>query len=726
MKAKRNTLSSALSFFNDVSSGRSSSPTLARAPLKTGTSTSSLRSFQSLPETVPSFSSNQNYLLDSNFPKFRDNSDDATDVDYALNLFRQMAAVCPLPSIVEFNKLLSRILKMRHYSLVVSLYQEMRNTGIPISTYTLSILIDACCRSNRVDCGFCVLGIYFKYGIEFNVVAFTTLIKGLCLENKIVDAVELFRKLVREKVCEINEVTCGTLINGLCKRGHTQTALDLLGVMQKEGPKPNTIVYSTIIDALCKDRMVDEALDLLYEMIGRGIPPNTITYAPLINGLCLDNRIGEAVELFRKLVRENVCKIDQVTCGILITGLCKTGYTQTALDLLGVMQNEGLEPNTRVYNNVIDALCKDRMIDEALDLLTQMIGIGILPDKFTYASLIQGLCNFCRWKEVTKLMNEMVLRNLCPDARIFTILVDAFSKEGKLNDAEAIIQIMIQRKTYPDVVTYNTLIEGYCLQGQMDEARKAFSRMVDRGLQPDVWSYNILINGYCRIKEMDEAMDLFREIPENGLCPGVVTYTTILQGLFLVGRCSTALKLFQEMQVAGHKPNFHTSCVLLKGLCDNGHVEKAMSIYSKLDKNGNGSHVFGNIMIDAFCKTGLLNIARGIFINLSNVSCTNVNTYTIMINGFFREGLTDEALYLLRRMKENDILPDTATCNVILSEFVRKKMCNEANMVLDEMVGMGISPNGYTLSLVNDLLALQTANSTVLRMMQKFAANDVQ
>ncbi|XP_019158037.1 PREDICTED: putative pentatricopeptide repeat-containing protein At1g12700, mitochondrial [Ipomoea nil] len=182
----------------------------------------------------------------------------------------------------------------------------MRIKGIPIDVYTINIVMGVYCRSSRVDCGFCVLGVVFKCGFEFDVVTFTTLIKGLVLDNNIVEAVGLFKKLVRENVCKVDQITYGVLINGLCKAGHTQNALDLLTVMQEEGPKPNTIVYNTVIDSLCKDRMVDKALGLLSEMIERGIPPNIITYTSLIQGLCNFSRWKEVTKLMNEMVLHNV------------------------------------------------------------------------------------------------------------------------------------------------------------------------------------------------------------------------------------------------------------------------------------------------------------------------------------------------------------------------------------------------------------------------------------
>nr|GLL49850.1 pentatricopeptide repeat-containing protein At1g62914, mitochondrial-like [Ipomoea trifida] len=477
-----------------------------------------------------------------NQSKFKKSSN---DLDDALNVFHQMAHTRPLPCVIHFNKLLCRILKLKRYSVVVSLFQEMRIKGIPISVRTINILVDVYCRSSRVDCGFCLLGVVFKCGFEFNVVTFTTLIKGLFLDNKIVEAIGLFKKLVRENVYKVDQITYGTVINGLCKAGHTQNALDLLIVMQKEGPKPDTIAYNTI-------------------MIQRNIYPDVVTYNALVEGYCLQGRMDEVRKVFGRMVESGI---------------------------------------------------------------------------------------------------------------------------------------------QPDVMTYNTLINGYCKIKEVDEARKVFGRMVESGIQPNVMTYNTLINGYCKIKEMDEAVHLFCEIPH----PNVVTYNTMLQGLFLVGRCCAALELFQEMLVAGHKPNFYTSNVLLSGLCYNGFVEEAISVYHKLDRNGNGSHVYDRIVIDRVCKIGRLNIARHVFNGLiSKGRRLAVSTYNAMINGLCREGFLDEALELLRKMEKNDCLPNAWTYNVILQEFVREKKCHEANLLLDEMVGKGISPNEHTLFFINNLIALKS------------------
>ncbi|KAG8372124.1 hypothetical protein BUALT_Bualt12G0033800 [Buddleja alternifolia] len=48
---------------------------------------------------------------------------------------------------------------------------------------------------------------------------FSPLLKGLFRENRIVEVQELFRKIVREGLCEVDNIIFGVVIDGLCKAG---------------------------------------------------------------------------------------------------------------------------------------------------------------------------------------------------------------------------------------------------------------------------------------------------------------------------------------------------------------------------------------------------------------------------------------------------------------------------------------------------------------------------
>ncbi|KAH6788412.1 hypothetical protein C2S51_003418 [Perilla frutescens var. frutescens] len=148
------------------------------------------------------------------------------DPDDAIALFHEMVRTRdPIPSVVDFNKLMSAVVKMKQYSVALYLFDEMLQRNARVDHYTLGIAMECFCRLKRVDYGFAIMGIQIKGGYEPpDVVTFTNLIKGLFLVGKVSEAGKLYNKLLREKLCEPNEVTYLIVINGLCKAGHTLPA----------------------------------------------------------------------------------------------------------------------------------------------------------------------------------------------------------------------------------------------------------------------------------------------------------------------------------------------------------------------------------------------------------------------------------------------------------------------------------------------------------------------
>ncbi|PIN15574.1 hypothetical protein CDL12_11780 [Handroanthus impetiginosus] len=203
------------------------------------------------------------------------------------------------------------------------------NGGAPVNEYTLTILINCFCNLNRADLGFSILGSFFKCGYNPSVTTFTTLLKGLFLEEKVSEGEKLFKKLFREKYCEPNEVTIVTVMDGLCKARETRKAYRLLWLWEKKGYKPYVGCYNTLINRLCKDGKFDAACKLVSIMIGKGVLPDVITYSSMIQGLCDFGRWKEAKDLLNEMQAEKVTPSLR-TCNIFLHGLRKSGQIDEA------------------------------------------------------------------------------------------------------------------------------------------------------------------------------------------------------------------------------------------------------------------------------------------------------------------------------------------------------------------------------------------------------------
>lgn len=82
----------------------------------------------------------------------------------------------------------------------------MCEMGVPVDSYCINIAIKCCNQLYRTNDGFAVLGSYFKRAIVPDTCTYTTLLDGLIIEDTIIEAQSLFKKLIKKKLCELDVV----------------------------------------------------------------------------------------------------------------------------------------------------------------------------------------------------------------------------------------------------------------------------------------------------------------------------------------------------------------------------------------------------------------------------------------------------------------------------------------------------------------------------------------
>ncbi|KAM7462435.1 hypothetical protein LguiA_030556 [Lonicera macranthoides] len=490
--------------------------------------------------------------------------------------------------------------------------------------------------------------------------------------NNLQDSLVSFNRLLKSRsthsIIEINRV-----LGSIVKMGHYHNVLSLIKQLQLHGVPVDYYTINIGINCYSHLNRVNFGFSMLGSLFKRGYEPNVVSFITLMKGLFTENKHSEAKNLFTNLVRENQIEPDVVTYGTVINGLCKSGNTKIAVELLRSMETLHFEADVYCYSMIIDSLCKDRMISDAKNLRVEMTKKGISPNVVTYSSLIHGLCNFGQWKEVTELLREMVDRNVSPDVRTFSTLVDALCKVGMVREAEDVLEVMIKRE-----------------------------------------------------KENRKAVRLLREIRRKGVNHTVVTYNTILHGMRENGKFAAAEELFNEMLVEGLSPNVVTYNILLDSMCKNRQIAEAFSLFRSMQNNELYINIeCYNLLINAACKDGKLKNAKELLNELlSNGLQPNARTYNAIINGLCQEGSLDEAKELLMRMEDNDCFPTDVTYNVVVRGFLKKNQTYDAMALLVKMRGSGFSADNSTIEMLVDVLPTREQDSSMLNMIQKFAPKD--
>ncbi|XVE84521.1 hypothetical protein DITRI_Ditri17bG0020400 [Diplodiscus trichospermus] len=257
----------------------------------------------------------------------RKQHDSFYNVDDALTLFNRMVQKYFSPFVVEFNKLLSAIVRMKYYAIVVSLHSQIELLGVSHNGYSLNILINCFFGLNQVGFRFSILGKRLKLGIDPTIVTFSTLINGFCTQSKVAQAVSLFDETIQKGLL------FRMILNGLCKTRDIDRAIKLFRMMEERGLQPNIVAYNTLIDCLCKDKRLTEVFDLFSKEKDKGLSPTTTTYNCLIHAMCILGKEMDAKKFLDEMLASNV-SLDVVTFNILVDAHCKEGMVYEAKDIV--------------------------------------------------------------------------------------------------------------------------------------------------------------------------------------------------------------------------------------------------------------------------------------------------------------------------------------------------------------------------------------------------------
>nr|GEV77569.1 hypothetical protein [Tanacetum cinerariifolium] len=472
-------------------------------------------------------------------------SDDHSESDSEYGPSKDSSEARPLPSVVEFNQLLTDVTKKKHFSSSVNLFNQMCAIGVPVSQYTMSIVINCCCHLYRSNDAFAVLGSCFKGNIVPHTAIFNTLLNGLVVESRILEAERFFAKEITNKLCEPNVIMYSTMIEGHCKTHDYVAANDLLKLMDGSGCKPDVVAYNTIIDSMCKHKMIEDAFKLLKQMVSQKEDEkkssNVKTFNILVDALCKECKIEEA-EAVIKIMPERDILPNIVTYTSLINGYCLQGEISKARTVFGSMVCRGLIPNIVTYMTLLNGYCKDLMIDEAMHMFQEITKQGHVPSELTYGIMLKGLCNNHQLEEALSLFiwmsgNKTDSLNIV----VYNVLIDGAHKCRKPDIAKNLFDEVSVKGLQPDVYTYAAMIGCFGEEGLPKDAKELFLKMKECGCSPDYQTYNVLLHGCLKNQQYDDVkmllVERMKEVTYFGLqlyhCYRVGSQTKYLMNLWL-------------------------------------------------------------------------------------------------------------------------------------------------------------------------------------------------
>ncbi|KAL3625784.1 hypothetical protein CASFOL_030313 [Castilleja foliolosa] len=265
------------------------------------------------------------------------------------------------------------------------------------------------------------------------------------------------------------------------------------------------------------------------------------------------------------------------------------------------------------------------------------------------------------------------------DTAVYNIMIDILCKVRQFDVAWQLISQMDRSKpdSKPDFTTFFVLIRRLISTGLTRTAIRAFYDMgIFIGL--DVFESHFsfcfcyLLDTLCKYGFVKVAVEVFNK-EKYRVEPDPKLYTVLIYGWCKVGRIEMGRRFLSEMLERGIEPNVVTYNVLLNGICRRASL-----------------HPDGRF-------ESVIREAEKVFVEMGECGLEpDVTSYSILLHVYSRAHKPQLCMDKLEMMKEKGIWPSIATYTSVIKCLCSCGRMDDAESLLNEMVGYGVSPSSAT------------------------------
>nr|GMD01577.1 pentatricopeptide repeat-containing protein At3g62470, mitochondrial-like [Ipomoea batatas] len=325
-----------------------------------------------------------------------------------------------------YNAMMAILGKTRQFETMVSILEEMGEKGLlTIETFVIAMKAFAAAKERKKAVGiFELMKKYkFEYGVESinclldalgraklgkeaqvmkakgpspNARSYTILIRHLCKQRKMDEAIEYFEEMLGTG-CEPDVAVYTCLITGFGNIKKMDRVYGLLKEMREKGCPPDAQLYNALIKLMSNRRMPDDVVRIYKKMIQNGVQPTIHTYNMMMKSFFTTRNYELGCAVWEEMNSKGCCP-DENSYTVFIGGLIQQGRSVEACKYLEEMIEKGMRAPQLDYNK----LAADFSRAGNPDILEELSRRMKLCGKFEVSNL------FARWAEM---MKKRVKRN---------------------------------------------------------------------------------------------------------------------------------------------------------------------------------------------------------------------------------------------------------------------------------------------------------------------------
>ena len=548
----------------------------------------------------------------------------------------------------------------------LQLFNTLLQQGWKPSNVIFSSILKACATLRDLQEGRWIHSQALSCGYKLDLVIGNTLID---MYAKCCSAHEA--KVVFDGLVTRDDVSWGAMFSVHTEEQNGVACLDLLKKMEKEGARPNNVVYLSLLKACINLQDIAIGRDMHAHIVMKGLDADNVIGCTLIDMYAKCGYLNDAHEVFDTLSSQ-----DSVAWCALIVGYAQTGHWCQVLKLLRKFQKTSMKPGSSMFLSVVKACDNIETIDYGRLLHGQIIYWGYESEMQLGNALINMYGNAGDVHDASKVFDNLSERNDISWVSMMAIYIDhGYAVLGLKHCAK-----MYQEGIKFDKVMFIYIMKAQGILGNLKEGRRLHHQSIINELESDVIMASALVDMYAKCGCLDDASGVFTMIPNQNM----VSYGAMISAYVRNGKPHHALNLFDSMESSGIEPSEATYVCCLKACGMIDALDQGRVLHKELFVNEHMNVIIGSALIDMYAKCGEIDDACRVFDEMPE---KNVVMWGLMISMYTDNGCGHRALELFDIMQQDhQLVPRKPTFLSVLKACSDVGALRNARLIHDEII----------------------------------------
>lgn len=263
---------------------------------------------------------------------------------------------------------------------------------------------------------------------ERDVVSWTSMINGFVDDDRPIEAIRLFERMMDEGVVDINDATIVSVLRACADTGALNLGKRVHGVVMEKKIGLLANVSTALIDMYAKCGCIESARQVFVEIVEKDV----FTCTAMISGLASHGHCQEAIDMFNQMQAFGI-KPDERTMTAVLSACRNAGwYTEGNTYLRSMKKKYGVRPTVQHYGCMVDLLARVGRLEDAEDFINKM---PIEPDMVLWRTLIWACKvhrDFNRAERLIKHLEHLKIDSR--DSGSLVLIGNVYASSGKWHD----------------------------------------------------------------------------------------------------------------------------------------------------------------------------------------------------------------------------------------------------------------------------------------------------